>query len=767
MTLVIRLAVTVLAFLIGMTAVHVQAEEGDWPIEIQAPNAKIVIYQPQLETFEDNHLTGRAAVAVTKAGEAEPVFGAVWMDARVDTDRDTRMVSILDAKVTRVKFAEASEENQKKLADIIEGEVPRWNMSLSLDSLLASLELVEKEHAAAKDLKFTPPKIIFVETPTVLVTIDGEPELTKVEDSKLMRVANTPFLIALDTGSKKYYLDGGEVWYIADEAKGPWMETGTVPKEVVALRPPESKEDQDAGESTPDEGPADQEDAEKDDRVPAIIVATEPTELIVSDGEPKYKTVEGGELLYMSSSDSDVFLEIQTQRYFVLLSGRWYAGDALKGPWTHVPSDKLPQSFAKIPSESEVGHTLTFVAGTDEAKEAVLDSQVPQTTAINRKTTKFTVTYDGDPKLKSVENSDILYAVNTNVAVFKVGKKYYACNQAVWFVADSPQGPWVVAIEVPQEVYTIPPSCPHYNVKYVYIYDYTDEVVYVGYTGGYTLSYIYGGTIVYGTGWYYPGWYRTVYYAYPATWGYHVRYNPWYGWGFGLSYSTGRFTFHFGWGGWYRGWWGPRGWHGYGRGYRHGYRHGYRQGARAGYRAGQRQDNRSNIYNRAENRARNADRSQIQNRNRPNTAIAKPNNVFTDRDGNVHRRTEDGWQKREGGGWSKPEQAENRAGTQDRTGSRDITGDRPAGSPDRKASTTLPGDWSTGREGTQPSTTQSRQGSQSSVSRQAGQQSGRSGLERDYQARQQGTQRTNTYRQSSGSRSRGGGSRGGGGGRRR
>ncbi len=93
-----------------------------------------------------------------------------------------------------------------------------------------------------------------------------------------------------------------------------------------------------------------------------------------------------------------------------------------------------------------------------------------------------------------------------------------------------------------------------YNVKYVYIYDTTPDVVYVGYTPGYTGCYVYGSTVVYGTGYYYSGWHGTHYYARPATYGFAVRYNPWTGWsvGFGMTFGapTSWYSFH--------GYWGPR-----------------------------------------------------------------------------------------------------------------------------------------------------------------------------------------------------------------
>jgi hypothetical protein len=347
-------------------------------------------------------------------------------------------------------------------------------------------------------------------------------------------------------------------------------------------------------------------------------------------------------------------MDIASQRYFVILSGRWFGSTSLDGPWSFVPGHELPADFSQIPPESEMRHLRVSVPGTDEANEAVMDNQIPQTSAISRSETKLDVTYDGDPQFEPIEGTDMEYAVNTSYQVIRVGREYYACHQAVWFVADSPTGPWTVADEIPDEIYTIPPESPVYNVKYVQVYESTPEVVYVGYYPGYAGSYVYHGTMVYGTGWYYPGWYGGVYYARPATWGFHMRWNPWYGWSFGLSYSTGPFTFRIGLGGWYRGgWWGPVGYRGYRYGYHRGWHHGYRAGARAGYRAGYRAGQRQNIYNRPQNRARNVARTQPSTRQRANVAPNRANNVYSDRGGNVHRRTDNGsWQQRSSNGWS-------------------------------------------------------------------------------------------------------------------
>jgi hypothetical protein len=177
--------------------------------------------------------------------------------------------------------------------------------------------------------------------------------------------------------------------------------------------------------------------------------------------------------------------------------------------------------------------------------------------------------------------------VNTGTTVFKEGTKYYAVDQGVWYEADSPNGPWQVSVNPPQEVNKIPPSNPHYNAKYVKVYESTDDKAYVGYTPGYTGSYVDNGTVVYGTGYNYPAYstantyippavpatygYAATYDPYESTWGYQPSYyNPlsWLGpslIGFGLGYATGVATSNWwnrNWygGGWYGGgWWGSGG----------------------------------------------------------------------------------------------------------------------------------------------------------------------------------------------------------------
>jgi hypothetical protein len=697
----------------GLEVIH----ENKWPREIVTTRGVIVMYQPEPEKLEKNMLRVRAAVGIERP-DTETVFGVIWIDARLETDREERIAVISDIDVTDVRFPEQTEHQVETLSSLLESEIPKWDLSIEMDDLIATLELAETKAETTQQISIDPPVILFYSEPAVLITIDGDPRLTDSEEETVRRVANTPYTILYDEQARAYYLFADEdSWYTASNIRGDWEIADNVPSKIARQAPEidtEAEEDPaDYGETGPS---------------PRVVVATEPTELISSNGPPEYELAAGSNLYYVSNTDSDLLYEARERAYYVLLSGRWYTSQSLDGPWLYKPGTDLPANFKQIEEDSEIGTVLYAVPGTQVAKEAVMDARIPQTAAIEKDKASLNVEYDSEPQFEEITGTKMYWATNTETPVIRVGNMYYAVDEAVWFVSNSARGPWAVATSVPDEIYTIPADSPVYNVTFVRIYDDEEEVVYVGYTPGYTNTYVYQETIVYGTGYYWPGWYGRYYYPRYWTWGFHVRWNPWVGWGYGFSYGYGPYAFAVGVGVglWFRGgWWGPGRYAGYRRGYRHGYRHGYRRGLRAGYRAGQRRPHTQNVYKSNRNQARAATGAKATRANaRPGTAgnraqaggSGRANNVYSDRHGNVYRQTDQGWQQRSGNDWRSTEGRQ--ASTQQRAGQ------------------------------------QSRSASQ----QRSTQNTGYSDLNRSANARTRGNQRSSYYRGSAGAR-RGGGRR--------
>ena len=629
----------------------------DWPVEIQSNQGRIEIYEPQPETLKANKLTGRAAVSITPTGTTSPVFGAIWFNAVLKTDFDGRSYVLTSINVTRVKFPKSTPEQESDFEKVVESELPKRNLHGSMESLTATLATAQKEMKESESLQNAPPKIIYVKYPAVLALINGEPILEPVEGTNLKRVANTPMLMVFDPDSSKYYLSSGSAWYSTSDLMGNWQINHNVPADVAGIV---TDNGQPVASTIPDA------------QMPRIIVSKVPAELIVSQGEPQYSSLPGSSLLYMTNTENDVFMDITAQQYYVLLSGRWYISSSLNGPWAFVPPANLPADLAKIPPNSSKGDVLASVPGTDQAQDALIASQIPQTAEVSRSDAHLTVEYDGDPQFNRISGTDMSYAINTSTPVLLVNGRYYACDNGVWFVALTPDGPWVAADSIPDDIQTLPPDCPVYNVKYVYIYDSTPDEIYVGYTPGYYGWYPYYGTIVFGTGYWYHGWHHNFYYPWPCTWGFAAHYYPFVGWGFGFTWGVGFLAVGENWHDAWRdhdhdrhghGWYGPGGYHAYypaprGNAFiqnninRYQHEHVGNQ-IHAGYQDFQvTRGQPHNIYRRPENTGRVSFTPQQHNMGGQNRNQGRPNNVILNREGNVYRNNQNGWQKNNGPTWS-------------------------------------------------------------------------------------------------------------------
>lgn len=614
----------------------------EWPQKVHTTEGTLIVYQPQPEKLIGNALTARAAMSFTQ--NKEPIFGVFWFTAKIDTDRENDSVTVRDMSVIDVRWPESKDAGEQTFTTVVNQAIKNSQFNTSLSQLTASLENAEVAEQSLAQLKTDPPIIIFKDKIAVLLSFDGEPKFSAIKDTHYERALNTAMTVIKDTKNKSLYLTDGHFWYQAKQAKGPYKYTHSVPADLANMLP---KNTSTSSLSSP----------------PEIVVATKPTELVVTDGEAKWKSLSGGELMYVFNTETPWLREMQTNNMYVLLSGRWFRAKQHTGPWTFVRADELPQSFANIPPESDLGGLRDSVAGTEEANEAVLDAKVPQTAAISRKDARLTVYYDGKPKFERIPGTNVSYAINTDAQVLQIKGKYYAVDNAVWFKADSAQGPWLVADSIPKnEIAKIPPSSPVYNLTYVEIYESTPDVVYTGYYPGYVWSYPYYGAPVYGTGWYYPPyWGGGYYYPRPSTWGFNIGYNNWTGWSFGVSWSNGFLSLGMNWGlGWpthYRPYHCCNGWYG----------GGYRgpvvintgdinigNSVNIGNKLNNLNNKRPlhNIYKRSQIKTRLASKTQVKRDLK--TAISqrdKANNIFADRNGNVLKHDDGKWQQRVSDKW--------------------------------------------------------------------------------------------------------------------
>ena len=736
-----------------------------WPRSYTTPSGgDIVLYQPQIASWlNQKHVVGYSAVAYRAKGAKsadKPALGSIKLEAGTQVAMDDRLVRLSGLKITESNFPTLQREAAREVVAEITKAIPEDDRVIALDRVLANIDKSQIMPKNVEGIKADPPAIFFSKTPAVLVSFDGDPVWSPIKDNDLKFAINTNWDVFEHGPTKTYYLRNNAGWLKAVDLKGKWDPAGTLPPSFSKLPAEENWKDVKANVPGKPIAAA---------QVPAVLVNTRPAELILLRGEPSYLLVTGSKLLWVSNTESDVFRLGKTGPVYFLVTGRWFSAPDFKGPWTFA-TPTLPDDFKKIPIEHERSRVLASVPGTQQAAEAVLLAQVPQTARVNKNQVKAPeVGYQGDAEFKPIEGTSLQRAVNTDKDIVKAGNEYYMCYQGVWFVGKSDNGPWTVASSIPAEIYQIPASSPVHHVTYVTVESSSpsSEWVTYSYSAGYTGMTVAWGCAVWGTGWYYPpyvhyGGYYPIYYPYFPTYGYSAWYNPWSGtygrsavaYGpYGGMGATARYNPYTG--TYARGAvaWGPYGARGAAQAYNP------RTGAYAQTRQGssiygswgstsvQRGDDWAHtqrVTNRATGnttRVTRTDEGAAVSRRGPGgsgfVAAGEGGNVYAGQDGNVYRRQDGSWQKYEDGGWNTTQQPQGERATQAR----------------EKAA-------------------QSGATAQSKGSRTGGQiePSTYGQLERDRGARAEGAQRTRDYGSYRSSGSRNAGSyrtRSGGGGRRR
>ncbi len=162
-----------------------------WPRIIDEGGVKYTIYQPQLDSWDGYRFVAHAAVSVLPAGMKEPIFGVIDITAVTRVDKTARTVELHDIRIEKALFPTApnhADAYRNSLQAILSG----GPSTMSLDRLQAALAITGAEaQARAVPVKNEPPQFVFAQSPTILVSIDGEPVWRPVKGTSLERVINT------------------------------------------------------------------------------------------------------------------------------------------------------------------------------------------------------------------------------------------------------------------------------------------------------------------------------------------------------------------------------------------------------------------------------------------------------------------------------------------------------------------------------------------------------------------------------------------------
>ncbi len=155
--------------------ISAQQARAQWPKYIPLKNdGKITLYQPQSEKLEGDKITGRAAVSIKKGAKDEPIFGAIFFVATISTDKDTRQALLQSIYIKNAKFPGVVDSAKlNALAKLVETEVPKWKLEISLDAQARLPRLGRKmpDRRLMNSLKMTRRKFCIRTKPTTLILL--------------------------------------------------------------------------------------------------------------------------------------------------------------------------------------------------------------------------------------------------------------------------------------------------------------------------------------------------------------------------------------------------------------------------------------------------------------------------------------------------------------------------------------------------------------------------------------------------------------------
>jgi hypothetical protein len=225
-----------------------------FPRMITGDEGTVVVHTPQIDAWPNfEAIEGRAVIEVIPAGEEGPVYGVVEFVADTDPNLELRVVAIENLKVSATRFPESDDARRERLDQVFRTTIAPKTQFVPLDVILSYIAL-DATVPETPGLSFDPPPIFYSSTPALLVISDGEPLLAQIPDTDLQYAVNTNWDL-FRYKDKEWYLRHNDRWLKSKELSGEWKWDNSLPSqfkklpddgnwtEVKAAIPPEKRKE--------------------------------------------------------------------------------------------------------------------------------------------------------------------------------------------------------------------------------------------------------------------------------------------------------------------------------------------------------------------------------------------------------------------------------------------------------------------------------------------------------------------------------------------
>jgi hypothetical protein len=206
------------------------------------------------------------------------------------------------------------------------------------------------------------PSVITTFKPAEIVVLDGKPAGREIAGTGgLESIVNTDSpLFRLDG---RYYLLAAGRWFSTEDLeRGPWKFTMPLPEAFALI--PEDDDDADVRASVP--GTLEARRAVLEAELPATKTvkagAAPEVTVVYAGGEPKFEKIAETEVARAVNTGNDIIQ--YGDKYYLCYEGMWYAADKPTGPWAATAN--VPAAVYRIPPSSPAYPVTQVVVVTDD-----------------------------------------------------------------------------------------------------------------------------------------------------------------------------------------------------------------------------------------------------------------------------------------------------------------------------------------------------------------------------------------------------------------
>jgi hypothetical protein len=198
---------------------------------------------------------------------------------------------------------------------------------------------------------------------------------------------------------------------------------------------------------------------------PQVFFSTRPAILVLIDGAPVLRPVANTSVERVVNTRVLLLRDRMSSKFYLHLMDGWMESANINGPWTIAgqTSPDLRKALETAIASKRVDLLNSSKDGSEPSlAKAILQNTVP-VVLVSTQPAELLQT-QGDPKVASIEGTELLYVTNTENEIFvhTPSQDHFILLSGRWFKAQSMMGPWqyVSGDKLPADFAKIPPTHP-------------------------------------------------------------------------------------------------------------------------------------------------------------------------------------------------------------------------------------------------------------------------------------------------------------------